>query len=87
VLATFVIVFAASTLSTTIANIPPAASMLPVVEFLTGSIPGLSSKVLYYALSGGAAMGGNGLLIGGEANLVMAGITDMPVPPFPFWIC
>jgi hypothetical protein len=50
VLAAFVIVFAASMLSTTIANILPAASMLPVVEFLTGWIPGLSSKVLYYAL-------------------------------------
>ena len=71
-----VIVFGVGTLSTAIANIPLAASMLPVVEFLTGSIPGASSKVLYYALSMGAAMGGNGLLIGAEANLVTAGITS-----------
>jgi Na+/H+ antiporter NhaD/arsenite permease-like protein len=71
-----VIVFGVGTLSTAIANIPLAASMLPVVEFLSGSIPGASSKVLYYALSMGAAMGGNGLLIGAEANLVTAGITS-----------
>jgi Na+/H+ antiporter NhaD/arsenite permease-like protein len=71
-----VIVFGVGTLSTAIANIPLAASMLPVVEFLSGTIPGATSKVLYYALSMGAAMGGNGLLIGGEANLVTAGIAS-----------
>jgi len=76
VLAVFVVVFGVGTLSTAIANIPLAASMLPVVEFLTGSIPGAGSQVLYYALSMGAAMGGNGLLVGAEANLVTAGITE-----------
>ncbi len=76
VLAVVVIVFGVGTLSIAIANIPLAASMLPVVEFLSGSIPGASSQVLYYALSMGAAMGGNGLLISAEANLVTAGITE-----------
>jgi Na+/H+ antiporter NhaD/arsenite permease-like protein len=76
VLGIAVIVLGVGTLSTAIANIPLAASMLPVVEFLSGSIPGASNKVLYYALSMGAAMGGNGLLIGAEANLVTAGITS-----------
>jgi Na+/H+ antiporter NhaD/arsenite permease-like protein len=71
-----VIVFGAGTLSTVIANIPLTASLMPVVEFLSGNIPGASSKVLYYALSMGAAMGGNGFLIGGEANLVTAGIME-----------
>ena len=71
-----VIVFGVGTLSTGIANIPLAASMLPVVEFLSGNIPGASSKALYYALSMGAAMGGNGFLVGAEANLVTAGITE-----------
>jgi Na+/H+ antiporter NhaD/arsenite permease-like protein len=71
-----VIIFGAGTLSTVIANIPLTASLMPVVEFLSGNLPGASSKVLYYALSMGAAMGGNGFLIGGEANLVTAGIMD-----------
>jgi len=83
-LAIFVIVIGVGTLSTVIANIPMAASMLPVVEFLTGSIPGANTKVLYYALSMGAAMGGNGLLIGGEANLVTAGITAQAGSPISF---
>jgi Na+/H+ antiporter NhaD/arsenite permease-like protein len=80
----FVIVFGVGTVSTVIANIPLAASMLPIVEFLSGSIPGASNKVLFYALSMGAAMGGNGTLIGGEANLVTAGITEQADNPISF---
>lgn len=84
VLGMVVVVFGVGTLSVAIANIPLAASMLPIVEFLTGSIPGASNKVLYYALSMGAAMGGNGFLIGGEANLVTAGITEQAGSPISF---
>ncbi len=83
-LAIFVIVFGVGTLSVAIVNIPLAASMLPVVDFLTGNIPGASGKVLYYALSMGAAMGGNGFLIGAEANLVTAGITSQAGSPISF---
>jgi Na+/H+ antiporter NhaD/arsenite permease-like protein len=84
VLAMFMIVFGVGTLSVVVANIPLAASMLPVVEFLTGSIPGASSDVLYYSLSMGAAMGGNGTLVGAEANLVTAGITEQAGSPISF---
>jgi Na+/H+ antiporter NhaD/arsenite permease-like protein len=84
ILGIFLIVIGVGTLSTVIANIPLAASMLPVVEFLSGSIPGATNKVLYYALSMGAAMGGNGLLIGAEANLVTAGITSQAGTPISF---
>ncbi len=83
-LAIFVIVFGVGTLSIVIANIPLAASMLPVVEFLSGTIPGANSKVLYYALSMGAAMGGNGTIVGAEANLVTAGITQQAGTPISF---
>jgi len=76
VLGLLVIVFGAGTLSTLIASIPLTASLIPVVEFLSGNFPGVSSKVLYYALSMGISMGGNGLLIGGEGNLVTAGIME-----------
>lgn len=84
VLGIFVIVFGVGTLSTVIANIPLAAAMLPIVRFLTATIPGAQSQVLYYALSMGAAMGGNGTLIGGEANLVTAGITEQANTPITF---
>jgi Na+/H+ antiporter NhaD/arsenite permease-like protein len=84
VLAIFVVVFGVGTLSTAIANIPLTASLLPVVEVLSGSIPGAGNRVLYYALSMGAAMGGNGLLIGAEANLVTAGVTEQANYPISF---
>lgn len=84
ILGIFVIVFGVGTLSTVIANIPLAAAMLPIVRFLTATIPGAQSQVLFYALSMGAAMGGNGTLIGGEANLVTAGITEQANTPITF---
>ena len=80
----FMIVFGVGAISTVIANIPLTAAMLPIVDFLTMTIPGANSKVLYYALSMGAAMGGNGTLIGGEANLVTAGITNQTNTPITF---
>ncbi len=83
-LAVLFVVFGAGTMSVVIANIPLAASLLPVVEFLSGNVPGGNSKVLYYALSMGAAMGGNGLLISAEANLVTAGITAQADSPISF---
>jgi Na+/H+ antiporter NhaD/arsenite permease-like protein len=84
VLGIFLIVFGVGTLSTLVANIPLTASILPIVRILTNSIPGAQSLVLYYALSMGAAMGGNGFLIGGEANLVTSGITDQTDYPISF---
>lgn len=84
ILGIFLIVVGVGTLSTVIANIPLSAAMLPVVDFLSGSVPGATNKVFYYALSMGAAMGGNGLLIGAEANLVTAGITSQAGTPISF---
>ncbi|MCK5255954.1 MAG: hypothetical protein KAQ81_08035 [Deltaproteobacteria bacterium] len=40
------------------------------------AIRGAGSKVLFYCLSIGAAMGGNGSLIGASANMITAGIAD-----------
>jgi Na+/H+ antiporter NhaD/arsenite permease-like protein len=75
-IAILVLVWSAALLSGIIANIPFTAAMLPVVGFLTRTIPGASSQVLFYALSIGAAMGGNSSLIGASANLVTAGIAE-----------
>ncbi|HEY74363.1 MAG TPA: citrate transporter, partial [Thermoflexia bacterium] len=74
--AILVLVWSAAFLSGIIANIPFTAAMLPVVGFLTRTIPGASNQVLFYALSIGAAMGGNSSLIGASANLVAAGIAE-----------
>jgi Na+/H+ antiporter NhaD/arsenite permease-like protein len=71
-----VVIGASTLLSTVIANNPLTAAMLPVVGFLSTAVPGAQTKVLFYALSFGTAVGGSGSLIGGSANLVTAGIAD-----------
>jgi len=71
-----VLVWSAAFLSGIIANIPFTAAMLPVVRFLTATVPGASNQVLFYSLSIGSAMGGNSSLIGASANLVTAGIAE-----------
>jgi Na+/H+ antiporter NhaD/arsenite permease-like protein len=71
-----VLVWSAALLSGVVANIPFTAAMLPVVGFLTNTVPGASNQVLFYGLSIGSAMGGNSSLIGASANLVTAGIAE-----------
>ncbi|MGD2058485.1 MAG: SLC13 family permease, partial [Anaerolineales bacterium] len=71
-------------LSTLIANIPFTAAMLPVIAFLSRTVPGAESKMLYYCLSVGSAMGGNGSLIGASANMVTAGIADSAGYPITY---
>ncbi len=78
-----VLVFGVGSLSLIIPNIPLAAAMLPVVSYLSAVIPG-AGDALYYALSMGAAMGGNGLVISGEANIVTAGIAERAGSPIAF---
>ncbi len=75
-LAMLAVIWLSAVLSTVIANIPFTAAMLPVIGFLSGSIPGAGNKVLFYCLSVGSAMGGNGSLIGASANMVTAGIAE-----------
>jgi Na+/H+ antiporter NhaD/arsenite permease-like protein len=74
--ALLVLVWSAALLSGVIDNIPFAATMLPVVGFLSRTVPGATSDVLWYGLSVGAAMGGNTTLIGASPNLVTAGIAE-----------
>ena len=76
VLAMIVVTWFSAILSMVIANIPFTAAMLPVIAYLTLVIPGAESKVLFYCLSIGAAMGGNGSLIGASANMITAGIAE-----------
>jgi Na+/H+ antiporter NhaD/arsenite permease-like protein len=71
-------------LSTVIANIPFTAAMLPVVGYLTATVPGAGDKVLFFCLSVGSAMGGNGSLIGASANMVTAGISERAGYPITY---
>ena len=83
-LAMLVVTWFSAVLSTVVANIPFTAAMLPVVGYLTATIPGAESLVLFYCLSVGSAMGGNGSLIGASANMVTAGIAERAGHPITY---
>jgi len=54
-------------------NIPLVASMIPVIKALAH---GHCAEPLFWALSLGGCMGGNGTLVGASANVVAAGILE-----------
>ena len=83
-LAMIVVIWSSALLSTVVANIPFTAAMLPVIGYLTTVVPGAESKVLFYCLSVGSALGGNGSLIGASANMVTAGIASRAGYPITY---
>jgi Na+/H+ antiporter NhaD/arsenite permease-like protein len=83
-LSVLAITWLSALLSTVIANIPFTAAMLPVIGYLTATVPGAQSKVLFYCLSVGSAMGGNGSLIGASANMVTSGIAERAGYPITY---
>lgn len=84
VLTMIAVIWLSAIFSMLVANIPFTAAMLPVVRFLSATVPGAHSKVLYYCLSVGSAMGGNGSLIGASANMVTAGIAESAGYPISY---
>ena len=78
------VIWFSAILSGMIDNIPFTAAMLPVVAYLTRTVPGAENLVLFYALSIGAAMGGNSTLIGSSPNLVTAGISERAGYPITY---
>ena len=84
ILAVLAVLWLSALLSTVIANIPFTAAMLPVIGYLTATVPGAQSKVLFYSLSVGSAMGGNGSLIGASANMVTSGIAERAGYPITY---
>jgi Na+/H+ antiporter NhaD/arsenite permease-like protein len=66
-----------------IPTIPLTAALLPVIGFLTRSIPGVGNA-LYYSLSMGSALGANNSLIGATNNMVTAGIAQRAGYPISY---
>lgn len=58
--------------------------MLPVVKYLTNSIPGAENMILYWALSLGGCLGGNGSIIGSSASMVTVGLAERLGYPIKF---
>ncbi len=56
-------------------NIPFVATMIPLIQNM-GQIGGVDVGPLWWALSLGACLGGNGTLVGASANVVVAGMAE-----------
>ena len=58
-------------------NIPYTAVTIPLVASLLGQLnAGPDGQVLWWALSLGACLGGNGTLIGASANVTVTGLAE-----------
>ena len=71
--ATLVVAWGTGLLCLLVPTIPLTAALLPVVGYLSQTIPGVGNA-LYYSLSMGSALGANNSLIGATNNMVTAGI-------------
>jgi Na+/H+ antiporter NhaD/arsenite permease-like protein len=74
--AIIIVLWVSAIASAFIDNIPFTATMLPIIAFLNQTIPGAENGVLWWSLSLGACLGGNGTMIGASANVVTVGLAE-----------
>lgn len=80
-----VILWGSAVLSAFIDNIPFVATMIPLIKAMAPTFGGDAGlQPLWWALSLGACLGGNGTLIGASANLVVAGLAERAGTTFRF---
>lgn len=75
VLTTLAILWVAAIASAFIDNIPFVATMIPMIKDM-GLISGMDLTPIWWALSLGACLGGNGTVIGASANVIATGIAE-----------
>ena len=79
----YAILRASAVLSALLDNIPFVATMIPLIKAAAPSFGGADHiQPLWWCLSLGACLGGNGTLIGASANLTVASIRDRKGVPF-----
>jgi Na+/H+ antiporter NhaD/arsenite permease-like protein len=76
IVALLMVLWVSAIASAIIDNIPYTATMLPVVAYLTATVPGAQNGILWWALALGACLGGNGTMIGASANVVTVGLSE-----------
>ncbi|MGE5146897.1 MAG: sodium:proton antiporter [Candidatus Eiseniibacteriota bacterium] len=81
----YAILWASAFLSAIVDNIPFVATMIPLIKTMAPAFGGADHiEPLWWCLSLGACLGGNGTLIGASANLTVAGIGERNEVPFKF---
>lgn len=82
---TVVILWGSAVISAIVDNIPFVAAMIPLIKGMAPHLGGADHITpLWWALSLGACLGGNGTLIGASANLAVAGIAERSGIGFSF---
>jgi Na+/H+ antiporter NhaD/arsenite permease-like protein len=72
-----IILWSSAILSAVIDNIPFVATMIPLIKGMTQAYGGHGAiEPLWWSLSLGACLGGNGTLTGASANLAVAGVAQ-----------
>jgi Na+/H+ antiporter NhaD/arsenite permease-like protein len=81
----YAILWASAVLSAIVDNIPFVATMIPLIKSMAPALGGPEKiEPLWWCLSLGACLGGNGTLVGASANLTVAGIAERSGVPFKF---
>jgi Na+/H+ antiporter NhaD/arsenite permease-like protein len=81
----YAILWASAVLSAFVDNIPFVATMIPLIKTMAPAFGGADQiQPLWWSLSLGACLGGNGTLIGASANLTVAGLGERNGVPFKF---
>jgi Na+/H+ antiporter NhaD/arsenite permease-like protein len=75
IFASILVLWVAGFLSAIMDNIPFVAVSIPIIATLVRSLPG-DTSVLWWALSLGACLGGNGTPIGASANVTTLGLAE-----------
>lgn len=77
-----ILLWASALLSCILDNIPFVATLIPLIIAMGNS--GIDVAPLWWAISLGACLGGNGTLIGASANVVLSGISAKHGHPITF---
>ena len=71
--------------SAVVDNIPFVATMIPLIKSMAPTFGGPEGLMpLWWSLSLGACLGGNGTLVGASANLIVAGLAERAGQPIRF---
>ena len=80
-----VVLWSSAVISAIVDNIPFVATMIPMLKATAASFGGPDALLpMWWSLSLGACLGGNGTLIGASANLTVAGIAERNGIKFSF---
>ncbi len=79
------IIWSSAIVSAIVDNIPFVATMIPLIESMGPELGGDEALMpLWWSLSLGACLGGNGSLVGASANLIVAGLAERAGQRIPF---